>query len=290
MKEGTPTMKLSEKVAYLKGLEEGLNLDSAKAETKLIKGIIDAFSEIVEAIDVNTTDIQEMTERVDEIDMDLGDLEAILFEGFEVEELTEEDLADYEDDDEAFAVVYSSDDEPVDEVEEVVDEAPEEEADEAPIEEQEAVEEVLAEAAEVEEVEEELDDEAIFAAVDEVVAEAEAAEAVEEVVEEVSAEEEPAESIFDEVAEVAAPAAAAAVATGIAWPDDEVVADEAPAEEVVEEAPAEPEVIEREAEPEEDTYEVECPSCGHVIYVDESVLAQGGIECPKCHENLQFEI
>ena len=283
-------MKLSEKVAYLKGLEEGLNLDSAKAETKLIKGIIDAFNEIVEAIDVNTTDIQEMTERVDEIDMDLGDLEAILFEGFEVEELTEEDLADYEDDDEAFAVVYSSDDEPVDEVEEVVDEAPEEEADEAPIEEQEAVEEVLAEAAEVEEVEEELDDEAIFAAVDEVVAEAEAAEAVEEVVEEVSAEEEPAESIFDEVAEVAAPAAAAAVATGIAWPDDEVVADEAPAEEVVEEAPAEPEVIEREAEPEEDTYEVECPSCGHVIYVDESVLAQGGIECPKCHENLQFEI
>ncbi|MBR1703816.1 MAG: hypothetical protein IJ720_00460 [Clostridia bacterium] len=288
-------MKLSEKVAYLKGLEEGLNLDSAKAETKLIKGIIDAFSEIVEAIDVNTTDIQEMTERVDEIDMDLGDLEAILFEGFEVEELTEEDLADFEDDDEAFAVVYSSDDEPVDEVEEVVDEAPEEEVDEAPIdeapiEEQEVVEEVLAEAAEVEEVEEELDDEAIFAAVDEVVAEAEAAEAV---------EEEPAESIFEEAAEVAAPAAAAAAATGIAWPDDEAPieearaeheADEAPAEEVVEEAPAETEVIEREAEPEEDTYEVECPSCGHVIYVDESVLAQGGIECPKCHENLQFEI
>lgn len=264
-------MKLSEKVAYLKGLEEGLNLDSGKAETKLIKGIIDAFNDIVEAIDVNAADIQEMTDRVDEIDMDLGDLEAILFEGFEVEELTEEDLDTLgEELDDSFAVVYTSDPEPVDEVEEAV--------------------------------EEELDDAAIFAAADEVVAEAEAAEAaaeeaieeiveapVEEVVEEVVVEapvEEPVESVFEEVVEEVAAPAAAATATGIAWPEEEPPVEEAP----VEEAPVEPEVVEREAEPEEDTYEVECPTCGHIMYVDESVLVQGGIECPKCHESLQFEI
>lgn len=282
-------MKLSEKVAYLKGLEEGLNLDSGKAETKLIKGIIDAFNDIVEAIDVNAADIQEMTDRVDEIDMDLGDLEAILFEGFEVEELTEEDLDTLGDEpDDSFAVVYTSDPEPVDEVEEAVEEEAEEIVEET-------VEEV---------VEEELDDAAIFAAADEVVAEAEAAEAaaeeaveeiveapVEEVVEEVVIEapvEEPVESVFEEVVEeVAAPAVTtAAAATGIAWPDEEPQVEEAP----VVEAPVEPEVVEREAEPEEDTYEVECPTCGHVMYVDESVLVQGGIECPKCHESLQFEI
>ena len=44
-------MKLSEKVAYLKGLEEGLDLDAANAENKLLKGIIETFDEIVAAID-----------------------------------------------------------------------------------------------------------------------------------------------------------------------------------------------------------------------------------------------
>ncbi|MGX8691055.1 MAG: hypothetical protein ACSW70_00420, partial [Eubacteriales bacterium] len=80
------------------------------------------------------------------------------------------------------------------------------------------------------------------------------------------------ESIFEE----AAPAAAAAA---VAWPEEEPVVEE-PVEEVVE----------REAEPEEDTYEVECPSCGHVMFIDDSILAQGGIECPKCHEKLEFEV
>ena len=192
-------MKLSEKVAYLKGLEEGLNLDSGKSESKLIKGILEAFDEIVNAIDQNAADLKEMTDRVDEIDMDLGDLEAILFEGFEVEELTEDEFDELgADEDEAFEV-YTT------------DEAP---AEEAPAEEE---------------------------AADELFAEAPAEEVVEEVVE------------------------------------------EAPVEEVEE-------VVEREAEPEEDTYEVECPSCGHVMFIDDSILAQGGIECPKCHEKLEFEV
>ncbi len=257
-------MKLSEKVAYLKGLEEGLNLDSGKSESKLIKGILEAFDEIVNAIDQNAADLKEMTDRVDEIDMDLGDLEAILFEGFEVEELTEDEFDELDaDEDEAFEV-YTTDEAPAEEAP-AEEEAADELFAEAPAEE--AVEEVVEE---VVEEEEELDDDAIFAAADEVVAEAEAAEAA-------AAEE---TSVFEEVA---APAAAAA-ASGIAWPDEEP--------EVVEEAPVEEveEVVEREAEPEEDTYEVECPSCGHVMFIDDSILAQGGIECPKCHEKLEFEV
>ena len=151
-------MKLSERVAYLKGLADGLKLDEKKSETKLITGILEVLEDVAETIDTNKQDLVEMTERVDEIDMDLGDLEAILFEGFEVEELTEDDFADLEEDDEdAFAVVYSSDEEPAEEEAEVV------------IEEAPAEEEVV--------VEEEPDDEAVFAAADEVVAEAEAAEA-----------------------------------------------------------------------------------------------------------------
>ena len=253
-------MKLSEKVAYLKGLEEGLNLDADNAENKLIKGIIETFDEIVAAIDQNSADLKEMTDRVDEIDMDLGDLEAILFEGFEVEELTEEEFDELgADEDEAFEV-YTTDEAPVEEAEEeVVEEAP---VEEAPVEE-EVVEEPVVEEEVVEE--EELDDDAIFAAADEVVAEAEAAEAA-------AAEE---TSVFEEAAPVA-------------WPDEEPeVVEEAP---VVEEPVVEEPVVEREAEPEEDTYEVECPSCGHVMFIDDSILAQGGIECPKCHEKLEFEV
>ena len=108
-------MKLSEKVAYLKGLEEGLDLDAANAENKLLKGIIETFDEIVAAIDQNASDLKEMTDRVDEIDMDLGDLEAILFEGFEIEELTEEEFDDLDAEDEAFEVVYTSDEAPEEE-------------------------------------------------------------------------------------------------------------------------------------------------------------------------------
>lgn len=269
-------MKLAEKVAYLKGLADGLKLDSNKAEVKMINGIVEVLDEIASVMDVNTGDILEMTERVDEIDMDLGDLEAFLFEGLDIEELTEEDLEDLGEED-AFAVVYTTDEAPDDEVENVEDlfvEAPVEEVvEEAPVEE--VVEEVVEE-------EEELDDEAIFAAADEVVAEAEAAEAaVEEAVEEVV--EEPEETIFEEVA---APAAAAAAATAdIAWPDEE------PVEEIVEE-PAEvvEEVVEREAEPDEEAYEVECPTCGHVMLIDDSVLAKGSMDCPKCNEHLEFDI
>lgn len=229
-------MKLSEKVAYLKGLGDGLKLDPEKSESKLITGIIDVLEEVAEAIDLNTNDILEMTDRVDEIDMDLGDLEAILFEGFEVEEFTEEDLEDLGiEDDDAFAIVYSTD---------------EEEAEE-----------------------EELDDAAIFAAADEVVAEAEAAEAAEEeAVEEVVEEAEEVEEVVEELEEV------------------EEVVEEAPAEEIVEEAEETPEVIEREAEPEEDVYEVECPSCGVAFTIDESILQAGSVECPKCHDKLEFEI
>ncbi len=273
-------MKLAEKVAYLKGLADGLKLDSNKAEVKMINGIVEVLDEIASVMDVNTGDILEMTERVDEIDMDLGDLEAFLFEGLDIEELTEEDLEDLGEED-AFAVVYTTDEAPEEEVENVEDlfvEAPVEEVvEEAPVEE--VVEEVAEE-------EEELDDEAIFAAADEVVAEAEAAEAaVEEAVEEVV--EEPEETIFEEVAAPAAAAAAAAVA----WPDEEP---EAVVEEVVEEAPVVEEVVEevveREAEPDEETYEVECPTCGHVMLIDDSVLAKGSMDCPKCNEHLEFDI
>ena len=36
-------------------------------------------------------------------------------------------------------------------------------------------------------------------------------------------------------------------------------------------------------------YEVTCPTCGMTIGLDEDSLNDGGIECPGCGENLEFD-
>lgn len=42
-------------------------------------------------------------------------------------------------------------------------------------------------------------------------------------------------------------------------------------------------------EDEETLYEVECPSCGDVICLDEEMLDEGEIDCPNCGEKLEFD-
>ncbi len=37
-------------------------------------------------------------------------------------------------------------------------------------------------------------------------------------------------------------------------------------------------------------YDVTCPNCDTTFCVDEETLLEGGIECPNCGENLEFEI
>lgn len=39
----------------------------------------------------------------------------------------------------------------------------------------------------------------------------------------------------------------------------------------------------------EDFYEVECPACHDVIYLDEDMIDEGGIECPNCGTELEFD-
>lgn len=35
-------------------------------------------------------------------------------------------------------------------------------------------------------------------------------------------------------------------------------------------------------------YEIECPSCGESIYLDDSVLEEGKIDCPSCGKTIDF--
>lgn len=136
-------MTLSEKVAYLRGLEAGLNLNAERPETKMFNAIIDILGEMATSADDQQKYLDELTQQVDAIDVDLSELEGLLF--------TEEDWTNADEDE---------------------------------------------------------------------------------------------------------------------YADDELF----------------------EFDPDEDMYEVVCPSCGEVLYVDEGILEEGGIDCPSCGEKLEFDI
>lgn len=65
---------IGEKVAYLKGLCEGLEISDDK-EGKIIKGILDVLADISIAIEDIEDDVFELNELTDELDEDLGTLE-----------------------------------------------------------------------------------------------------------------------------------------------------------------------------------------------------------------------
>ena len=88
-------MTISEKVAYLKGLAEGLELDTAKSkEAKLISVMIGILEEVglsIEDLEENTT---ALGEEIDAISDDLSDVEEVVFG--EDEDDTDEDFFEVE--------------------------------------------------------------------------------------------------------------------------------------------------------------------------------------------------
>lgn len=40
----------------------------------------------------------------------------------------------------------------------------------------------------------------------------------------------------------------------------------------------------------EELYQVICPTCGEVIYLDEDMLEEGSISCTACGEELEFDL
>ena len=85
-------MTISEKSAYLKGLMDGLNLDTEAAEGKMISAIVDLLGDLTKKV----TDIEDTTIAIsDELDEIEEDLDAI--EDFIMDE--EDDYDDFDDDD-----------------------------------------------------------------------------------------------------------------------------------------------------------------------------------------------
>ena len=81
-------MTISEKAAYLKGLMDGLNLDTEKAEGKMIAAMVELLGDVTKRL----TDVEETTIAIsDELDEIEDDLDAI-------EDFIMDEDEDYDDD------------------------------------------------------------------------------------------------------------------------------------------------------------------------------------------------
>lgn len=85
-------MTVTEKVAYLKGLVEGLELDECKSETKVIKAMMDVLDDLALTVTDLSDDVDIMAEQLDAVDEDLGDLEEYVYDDED-----ECDCCDYDD-------------------------------------------------------------------------------------------------------------------------------------------------------------------------------------------------
>lgn len=68
-------MELSNKVAYLKGLMEGLKIDDTTPEGKILGIIADILDEMALTVEDIADEVDEVVEIIDQLDEDLGDVE-----------------------------------------------------------------------------------------------------------------------------------------------------------------------------------------------------------------------
>ncbi len=95
-------MTISEKAAYLKGLMDGLNLDTEKAEGKMIASIVELLGDVTKKL----TDIEDTTiaisDELDEIEEDLDAIEDFILDEEDEDEDFEDDWDDEWDDEDDF--------------------------------------------------------------------------------------------------------------------------------------------------------------------------------------------
>lgn len=99
-------MTITEKSAYLKGLMDGLNLNTQSDEGKMIAAIVDLLGDVTKRV----TDIEETTiaisDELDEIEEDLDAIEDFIMDEEDeddyFDELDDEDWEEDEDEDEGF--------------------------------------------------------------------------------------------------------------------------------------------------------------------------------------------
>ncbi|MBP1927322.1 hypothetical protein J2Z76_003219 [Sedimentibacter acidaminivorans] len=87
---------LYEKISYLKGLADGLDVKSDTKEGKLFNAMLEVIEEIADGMSDIVEEQEEMNEYLDLLDEDLTTIEEELFDDIEIDE--DEDY-DFDDDD-----------------------------------------------------------------------------------------------------------------------------------------------------------------------------------------------
>ena len=83
-------MGISEKIAYLKGLMEGMNVDTESNEGKLFAAVVDVLDEIALEVEDLTDEVMELGDGLDVISDDLSDVEDIVYDDEDEEDEEEE--------------------------------------------------------------------------------------------------------------------------------------------------------------------------------------------------------
>ena len=87
-------MEILEKVAYLKGLAEGLGLDTEKREGKILSVMIDVLEDMALEIRDMQEEQADLEEGLDAVSDDLSEVESYLYEEDEDEEEDDEEDED----------------------------------------------------------------------------------------------------------------------------------------------------------------------------------------------------
>ncbi len=74
-------MKMTEKVAYIRGLMEGLELDENQKEVKVLDAVVELLDDMAASLSELEEGYQDMADQLDEVDADLGDLEEEYYGG-----------------------------------------------------------------------------------------------------------------------------------------------------------------------------------------------------------------
>ncbi len=88
-------MTTTEKVAHLKGVMEGMEFDTTTKEGKLLSLIVDILDDLTVEVTEIEDDLDTLFDFADELDADLGDVEAELYGDDDYDEFDDE----YDEDD-----------------------------------------------------------------------------------------------------------------------------------------------------------------------------------------------
>ena len=101
-------MEITEKVAYLKGLADGLALDPETKEGKILIAIIDVLDDMALELE-DMKDLQEeLAEGLDVVSEDLEDVEDIIYDDYDEDEDEDEEDEDEDESEECYVTTCPS--------------------------------------------------------------------------------------------------------------------------------------------------------------------------------------